>query len=303
MQDIIKTVNTIRENIENHRNVLEKNEMATRYALVDPLLRVLGWDTGNPAIVRPEFAPKGDRADYALYSDKDTLLYVVEVKSLGTPMDRNVKVQVGRYWSAHKSNYIIVTNGYLWQILDHNLNEIESFNISDADAPRRSTIIYNDGVHKIRAQKRIKTGTDDLPDVLPADYTYTPITEIKPKKGDKSPTRIKFPDDTKKDITSWVGVLYRIAEWIITNNRTDIESQLPIISSRRHLVSSEPVHPNGGTFRSKKEIAGLFLECNYGPKDCLKNAIDLVNIINKDPQTIMISFGDQTHSTNIEEYQ
>ena len=32
-----------------------RSEMQTRYALIDPLLRELGWDTENPALVRPEF--------------------------------------------------------------------------------------------------------------------------------------------------------------------------------------------------------------------------------------------------------
>ena len=34
---------------------LRQSEMQTRYALIDPLLRELGWDTENPALVRPEY--------------------------------------------------------------------------------------------------------------------------------------------------------------------------------------------------------------------------------------------------------
>jgi predicted type IV restriction endonuclease len=40
--------------LERYRNDYFQNEAQTRYALIDPVLRTLGWDLGNPEQVKPE---------------------------------------------------------------------------------------------------------------------------------------------------------------------------------------------------------------------------------------------------------
>ncbi len=42
-------------------------EYQTRYALVDPILRALGWDTSDPKVCYPEWRLKNQRVDYALF--------------------------------------------------------------------------------------------------------------------------------------------------------------------------------------------------------------------------------------------
>ena len=54
LESLLELVETLRKRIGGHRAALSGNEMLTRYALVDPLLCVLGWDTADPAIVIPE---------------------------------------------------------------------------------------------------------------------------------------------------------------------------------------------------------------------------------------------------------
>jgi predicted type IV restriction endonuclease len=38
----------LREKIGRYRGLLAENEMLVRYAVVDPLLRALGWELDNP---------------------------------------------------------------------------------------------------------------------------------------------------------------------------------------------------------------------------------------------------------------
>lgn len=66
-------------------------ETQTRYALIDPILRALGWDTADPKVCYPEWRIKNHRVDYALFpcSDVQDLLgglavpsIVIEAKSL-----------------------------------------------------------------------------------------------------------------------------------------------------------------------------------------------------------------------------
>ena len=114
--------------------------------LIDPLLRALGWDTSNPEMVRPEYRETVGRADYVLGKTDSDPTFSVEVKSLNTPLDDKTKRQAAGDRSTNKAHYIILTNGKEWLILDHDLNEKESFSIMDVDAARKSLIMYNDGV-------------------------------------------------------------------------------------------------------------------------------------------------------------
>ena len=55
--------------MENNNGYLGNSEVRTKYVLIDPLLRVLGWNTDNPAQVQLEFetGKSTKRADYALF--------------------------------------------------------------------------------------------------------------------------------------------------------------------------------------------------------------------------------------------
>lgn len=56
-----------------------------RYSLIDPLLRELGRDTGDPDQVQPEYRVGTGRAEYALLRDGSPVA-MVEAKSLGTSL-------------------------------------------------------------------------------------------------------------------------------------------------------------------------------------------------------------------------
>ena len=95
--DLLELVVKLKGRIESHGPALRQNEALTRYPLIDPLLRALGWDTEDPAVVIPEYtAGKGQKADYALLqmpsetttddSHPAKAAVIVEAKSLDTPL-------------------------------------------------------------------------------------------------------------------------------------------------------------------------------------------------------------------------
>ncbi|MEM3014721.1 MAG: hypothetical protein QXS08_01825 [Nitrososphaerota archaeon] len=65
-QNILDKIRALRERAVKYRDQLAKNEVLTRYALIDPFLRLLGWDTEDPEQIRPEFSTQAGRPDYAL---------------------------------------------------------------------------------------------------------------------------------------------------------------------------------------------------------------------------------------------
>lgn len=82
LDELLGTVERLRGRIGEHGQSLRKSETLTRYALIDPLLRELGWDTSNPDQVVPEYPSSGGRADYALLAE-GTPRMMVEAKKLG----------------------------------------------------------------------------------------------------------------------------------------------------------------------------------------------------------------------------
>ncbi|MEM2000671.1 MAG: hypothetical protein QXO30_06515, partial [Candidatus Caldarchaeum sp.] len=86
LRELIDLVETLKSRIKKHHDELQKNETLTRYVLVDPLLRALGWDTENPELLVPEMTTQSGRPDYTLLHNGQKIAFV-GVKALGKPED------------------------------------------------------------------------------------------------------------------------------------------------------------------------------------------------------------------------
>lgn len=65
LEGLLQLVEVLRERI-NLQPPIIRSEWQTRYALIDPLLRALGWDTADPTMVVPEDGSGDGRANYLL---------------------------------------------------------------------------------------------------------------------------------------------------------------------------------------------------------------------------------------------
>ena len=61
----VKAASTYDEWYRHDRPSLD--EYQTRYALIDPILRALGWDSEDPKSCYPEWHYENQRVDYALF--------------------------------------------------------------------------------------------------------------------------------------------------------------------------------------------------------------------------------------------
>ena len=66
LDELMECIDLLQERMRSHRDTLRENETRTRMALIDPMLRALGWDVSDPAAVTPEYKGGGGWADYAL---------------------------------------------------------------------------------------------------------------------------------------------------------------------------------------------------------------------------------------------
>ena len=107
----------------------------TRYGVIDPIIRELGWDTSDPKECHPEYPhsyQNGRRADYAMFGIPDVQAIgnnavppdiIIESKPLWAELDGAVP-QLRRYAQASpriQSGVAVLTNGNQWWIYDLSL--------------------------------------------------------------------------------------------------------------------------------------------------------------------------------------
>ena len=118
LDDLTTVIETLKERINTHSNVLSGSETRTRMSLIDPLLQVLGWDVSDPGIVIPEFNVGGKRADYALLGANGKPTVVLEAKSLGTSLSSNEQMQMLNYANVDGVPFAGLTDGNQWKLYD-----------------------------------------------------------------------------------------------------------------------------------------------------------------------------------------
>jgi len=116
IESLFQLIQELADRIQKHSSVLRQNEMLTRYVLIDPLLRELGWDTENPDQVRPEYAPGSGRVDYALMHNGKAII-MVEAKKLDTPLKERLG-QAIQYCLTEGTPFFSVTDGRRWEIYE-----------------------------------------------------------------------------------------------------------------------------------------------------------------------------------------
>ena len=132
LESLLELVEILRERMSSHNALLGQIEMRTRYALIDPLLRGLGWDTSNPSEVVIEDGSGDGRADYLLLADKQPVM-IIEAKRLGLGV-RDGRQQAISYAMdpGRRARYFAVTDGNYWEIYDTHQPAINMMVISFA---------------------------------------------------------------------------------------------------------------------------------------------------------------------------
>ena len=129
LEETVRVILESRRKIARFQENLEGNEAQTRVILIDPMLRVLGWDVSNPEEVALETGRGTGVADYALKDRRSGVpLMIVEAKSLNKRLDE-AHDQVAEYCVAQDINNAIVTDGNDWILLgfDDGLTDDENF--------------------------------------------------------------------------------------------------------------------------------------------------------------------------------
>ena len=132
------TIKALEDAIQHSRDVTKEWDDAgapnwledhTRYAVIDPILRALGWDTADPKECHPEYPRPYEqgRVDYALFGvwSVDDIatgsiepVIIIEAKALRNDLNDHIE-QLEKYVEASpsmKEGVAVLTNGIEWRL-------------------------------------------------------------------------------------------------------------------------------------------------------------------------------------------
>ena len=312
LENLLTLVEKLRGRIDRHGNALRESEALTRYALIDPLLRELGWDTEDPDVVVPEYSSGGGRVDYALLADSKPVM-MIEAKKLGTSLrdGRKQAVDYAMDETDIKARYFSVTDGACWAIYDTNkpANDMiaASFdlkNTSVSDACLKALALWRSSV--ISGEITIgATPVIELPDdqtnttePQPPEETtvqskqpvrdeegWESLSEFKPEKGTPFPEKIMFPDSSYALLKHQYKMLTKVVRWLIENDYLS-ESQCPIPlgpQSKKSLVDVKPVNSDGTPFSNPKQDGSLHINTHGNRQTKIARVKSLIKHVGQDP--------------------
>lgn len=281
LDELVGQIETLAERIGSHRDVLGKNEMHTRMALVDPLLQALEWDTSDPQVVSAEYAVHGGRADYALLGDDGKPVAIIEAKKLGEPVDHHVH-QMLNYANAEGIPYAGLTDGNHWHLYDvfegaRPIQDRRVLKVQLAEGPAvkcalsllmlwKPNLLSSDPMPAPQpAQPSTRAPQAPSPPAsMPNDRTdWFPLSDFNPATAKPWPTAVRFPDSPHlhvKRISKQKELLRAVAEGLIQAGKLTTGNGTLKSGRARYIVHHTPTHQNGGSFQSPVQLRGLFLE-------------------------------------------
>ncbi len=306
LDGLTSTIRRIKSTISEHQEILKKSEMTTRYALIDPMLRSLEWDTTDPAQVRPEFQyDRSGRVDYVLLREGKPQA-LLEAKGLGQALDGRAVDQAFSYALRTNIGHIIVSDGSHWRLYDaYKRAELEEKVITEFNVSRDDT--HEVALKALYMWRPNLTGLVTAPPkaAAPASTTaavadpypggsWCPIREVldgfQPRA--KPPTGMRLPDGSEARLSHWKDVLVKVATWMADSDLITGTSEIAQQGrGNRNLVSPRRRHAGGKLFLSPKPIGhGNFVETHFSAPDVLRRSIFLLRDRGQDLGAVYLRF-------------
>ena len=318
LDDLKKTIETLRERIQAHRPYLEGYETRTRQVLIDPMLRTLGWDVGDPNSVELEYGIRRKWADYALM-ESGRPIAVVEAKSLGTPLNDDEKMQALNYANMDGIDYMAVTNGDHWQMFDvfkrgqldnrilmeFQLTRDEPYacalqalglwrpNLASGKPQEAATpVLIEKAIHAESASTISEPSSGKKVAEPSNNGDWELLTSLKVEKGQKPPAFIKFSNSSPKPIKNWADLLESVAKHLVETDKLSAQDcPVPVIQrwSKRYLLHTELIRPYSTEFKRKRDIGKLRLNIHFSCPNAWENACWLLERFDVNPSTVLVS--------------
>ena len=291
MHDLATALDIVRDRIKKHGSKCAKNEMMTRYALIDPLLRALGWDVSDPGTVVPEDTGSDGTTDYTMSGNS----MLIEAKKFNESLDKHVKRLVD-YIKTRNVRYGVLTNGGRWRVYDSKQTTrtpVVEFDVNDADGIiiPKVVMLYHSVVLASLPEKPVSEpkpngdgGSDE--NIL----HIVPLTKIDFQKEKNPPIQVSWNDTTEIIMKGWADVLVCITRYLVVDHGGLTAANCPVMSgSMRAILNTSPTNPNGKKFRSE-QVGKLFLNKHGDRKTVIRKACKLAEAASLDPDFFTVGF-------------
>ena len=302
LASLVAILNQVGQIAQQNQQLLTKNEAATRAALIDPVLRALGWDTANVRMVEPEKTINTTwRADYALHDATGKIDLLLEAKAMGSNLDRySVVQQLLSYAFGFGVLKVILTDGLNWHfyndfkpgaaVADSHFDLLQEEPASCAlqlvkwldithfgfGLPASLVSVSQPVTPTLSAQ--IIVSTKDQKSRKESDERFTDLVQISTlalAPGQK-PKQLRLPDGSIAAITSWKDVLVETCRFLLRHHEA-LNLPLPDkAGKKRFLLSATKAEVGSSTSATYKQNP-VFIYTHYSATDCIANALYAVS--------------------------
>ena len=319
---IAQRIEMLSQRIAQNRPAVSASETATRNQLIEPLLRVLGWDISDPELVTPEYTTGGGKADYALMQH-GVPVALIEAKRLGVKLAADSLLQAFGYVNDESIRFVIISNGDDWEMHSLPLSQkalVASFNVGinrpypaaiQAAKLSRDIITATIGIEAVEPsvlpitpahsmpepKAKNSVGGDSVPGWLPIQNRSWTATHKKPTAvmingvvHDEVPDR-KDPSKKKK-LGEWADFTQLIGTWLVKEKKLKSEQcPVSVTTKKRCLVNTVPAHPDGKPFfeHSRRRLPlNMWIETNQGAEQHVDYAARLFEKCGVNPDLVQV---------------
>lgn len=300
LEEAIGEIEKLKSKIHKYQDKYSGNEALVRYSLIDPLLRMIGWDTSNPDQVIPEYSTGNGRADYALIGSDEEVIALLGAKKLGT--GENIDQHLA-YCLSVPSQYFIATDGNVWELYDAfkkvKIQEkvIERWVISDeppGEILKKALRISNFSEFGKGTGSNIRKDSETLFQEQSDPINKSTFIEIdRAKRNPPSRPKKLFVQGQEIKVSTVREVLIAVAEWLIKHGKLR-PIDVPVESGPlRYIVNKEPLHKSGKKYFDDYLLSnGLHLEVHGSHQAIEASSMLLMERFGYSKNTISIEWSD-----------
>jgi hypothetical protein len=313
LTSLCEVLKLVKSSAESYRPQLQTNEAVTRAVLIDPVLRALGWDVANPAMVEVEKPVSSGRSsgclDYFLVGESPI---IIEAKKLGEPLENHF-VQLVQYAFILKVGNIFMTDGLKWvhytnfsatdqvptKIIDLGLMEeselsrAAAYFVETLDAalvapePQKVEDKIVELERKFNDIERLVLSLANCQQIIPevsapvqgeSASAWLLLGDNNWDAKKKKPVKLRLPNGQIIDVRSWTQVLTETCKYCLAT-RPQLLQHLPIADKpgrATKLISrtKPPSNLNSDSFLINEEE--IYVCTNYSANDAVANAAHVI---------------------------
>ena len=316
LDDLVSTIGTLQKRLKEHQNYFRSGgdqEKRARVALIDPMLRALGWDPADPDMVEVE--PKVKQAGWADYAltDKGNIVMFVEAKKLSENVDSHFQQTINytgyeNIGRSPKIQYCAITNGDTWKIYGTSEQDVVMEVSIQSEAPVKAALKllglwqpnYQTGGFNVGMEPFLvdngsaivvpdpapssSPAADPVSVVSPPSPGWTPLSQVPNPKDQPAPRAIRLPDG-ERTLTTWKDVPAQTALWLYRKGILTQQNCEVVKLGRRSLFSL-----NKDSFRSPMSLenTGIIMEGHFSAQEAVRQALKVLKDFDQNPTQVYL---------------